>query len=125
MKTDQVSGKTNIPLGTMNRGRQEVRNRETPPAEKKTTSLSENLRKRSEKAHDKMTVHSDGVKEAIEENLNWTQMRFYRHQEDGKTYVDIINKRTGEVVRTIPEPEFIKIATQFKHLSGMTMNING
>ena len=39
--------------------------------------------------------------------------------------IQSIDKETGEVLRTVPEPEFVKIATEFKHLAGMNLNING
>lgn len=40
-------------------------------------------------------------------------------------YVDIIDKTTGKVIRTVPDTEFAEIAAKFKHLGGMSLNISG
>lgn len=72
------------------------------------------------------TTHPlEAVKQMVAEGIEWRLMRFYRHEAEGRYYVDIINKETGEVIRTVPEPEFLKIATQFKHLTGMNLDISG
>jgi uncharacterized FlaG/YvyC family protein len=67
----------------------------------------------------------ESVKKHIAENIQWREMRFYRHEADGQYFVDIIDKATGAVLRTVPEPEFVKLATEFKHLAGLNLDISG
>lgn len=133
MKTDQVQ----------NKGKHSYRSSEPTHPKKEKTEKAEKSKKaeatkkvkKSEETDgvsrtakemkELSTSHVEAVKRVIGENIEWRQMRFYRNQKDGKAYIDIVNKDTGEVIRTVPEPEMQKIATQFKHLSGMTLDING
>lgn len=126
MKTDTVSGKGNLPYGKTEQTREkgegiheEARQRMKEQAQKSAKRMSE-----IENKHANM-YHLDAVKKLIGEDIQWREMRFYRHEAEGQLYVDIIDKETGEVLRTVPEPDFVKIATEFKHLAGMNLNING
>ncbi len=124
MKTDTVSGKGHIPFNKTDQAKERGREPEkvNPQKEQDLDSRKKANAKENKNAH---LFHMDAVKKLIGESIQWTEMRFYRHEQDGQMYVDIIDKKTGEVIRTVPEPEFVKIATQFKHLAGMTLNING
>lgn len=128
MKTDQVQNKQNHSHRTMERVKGEAKHGLKEAEEtkyKKEASESESAARKQREAKMASLNQLDGVKKMIGENIEWRQMRFYRNEKDGKAYIDIVNKETGEVLRTVPEPEMHKIATQFKHLSGMTLDING
>lgn len=124
MKTESVSGKGNFPLNKTEHTKDEVKQQDSvkPSPESSLESGKKASEIENKSAH---LFHLDAVKKLIGENIQWREMRFYRHESDGKMYVDIIDKKTGEVLRTVPEPEFVKIATEFKHLAGMNLSING
>ncbi len=124
MKTDSVSGKGHIPFNKTDQAKEGDQRSEkvNPQKEEDLDSRKKASSNENKNAH---LFHMDAVKKMIGENIQWREMRFYRHEADGQMYVDIIDKKTGEVLRTVPEPEFVKIATQFKHLAGMNLNING
>lgn len=126
MKTDQVQGKSNLPVGNIDRPKSEIKNPENEQTNKEVSRAESSQKSKHDDENRELSAnHLDAVKKLIGESIQWRQMRFYRHEEDGQIYVDIINKETGEVIRTVPEPELAKIATKFKHLAGMTLNING
>lgn len=126
MKTDNVTTKGNLPYGKT----EQAKDKE----EVKQDDARQQIKEKTEKSAKKMSevenknahmYHLDAVKKLIGDNIQWREMRFYRHESEGQMYVDIIDKKTGEVLRTVPEPEFAKIATEFKHLAGMNLNISG
>ncbi|MFH2131706.1 MAG: flagellar protein FlaG [bacterium] len=124
MKTNTVSGKGTIPYNRTEQVREELKEQET--IQQREQKEKKQAKKMSEVENKNAHMyHLDAVKKLIGENIQWREMRFYQHEADGKRYVDIIDKKTGEVIRTVPEPEFVKIATEFKHLAGMNLNING
>ena len=133
MKTDQVQNKGNHSYRSTEPSHQKAEkvaeskklNTSKEAKKSKKAIVSEGVSKRAKELKELNSSHADAVKKVIGENIEWRQMRFYRNQKDGKAYIDIVNKETGEVIRTVPEPEMQKIATQFKHLSGMTLDING
>ena len=124
MKTDTVSGKGNIPFKKTEQTKDEVKQQEAARHQKEVAQKSREKASEVENKNAQM-YHLDSVRKLIGEDIQWRVMRFYRHESDGKLYVDIIDKETGEVLRTVPEPEFVKIATEFKHLAGMNLNISG
>jgi len=124
MKTDQIQNKGNLSYRSTDRPENEAKGAEEAQKKKKS-SEAEAVEKKDRERKEIGDNHLDAVKKMIGENIEWRQMRFYRNEKDGKTYIDIVNRETGEVIRTVPEPEMHKIATQFKHLSGMTLDING
>lgn len=69
--------------------------------------------------------HLDSVKKHIAENIQWREMRFRRHEDQGEFVVDIIDKATGEVIRSIPEKEFQAVNSRLKQYSGYNINISG
>ncbi|MDH5560064.1 MAG: flagellar protein FlaG [Deltaproteobacteria bacterium] len=99
----------------------EIKKEEDENLENKEINRAEEL-KRLEKSHSKPV---EEVKKMIEDSIQWKEMRFYRNEKDGKTYVDIVDKNTGEVIRTIPEPDFLTFAKQIQKRAGVTLNISG
>lgn len=63
--------------------------------------------------------------ELLERAIEWRELRFYHHAKDGTDYVDIIDRVSGEVIKTIPEPDFVKLANSFKQHPGITLDITG
>ena len=110
MKTDTVSGKGNIPFKKTEQTKDEVKQQEAARHQKEVAQKSREKASEVENKNAQM-YHLDSVRKLIGEDIQWREMRFYRHESDGKLYVDIIDKETGEVLRTVPEPEFVKIAT--------------
>lgn len=128
MKTDNVSGQSNLALNKTEQGKEkEEIKQQAAKDELKTRDKEEKKAKKLSEVENKNAhmYHLDAVKKLIGENIQWREMRFYRNEREGQLYVDIVDKKTGEVLRTVPEPEFVKIATEFKHLAGMNLSING
>jgi len=70
---------------------------------------------------------SELVKEAIEaiqgRNLEWRNMRFNRLKRDGNDYVEILDRVSGDVIKTLPQPDYNKLANHFKQHPGLTLDI--
>ena len=45
-----------------------------------------------------------------------SRIGFAVQEETGKIYVEIVDKSTGEVIKTIPPEEFFKIAAKFTRM---------
>lgn len=126
MKTDTVSGQGNLAYGKTEQAKEKEEGKQLESRQQLKEEAQKSAKKLSEVENKNAHMyHMEAVKKLIGENIQWREMRFYRHESEGKLYVDIIDKQSGEVLRTIPEPEFVKIATEFKHLAGMNLNING
>ena len=67
----------------------------------------------------------DDVKRAIGDSMQWRDMRFRHHQEAGMIYVQVVDKDTGEVVRQIPQQEFLDLSSKLKNHSGITLDVSG
>ena len=75
---------------------------------------------------DKTVINNpEAVKEMIGDSIQWREMKFYQRTEGGQLYIDIVDKNTGNVLRTIPDTKFAEIAEKFKQLSGLTIDISG
>ena len=127
MKTNQLPDKSTIVFKTKNTPAQ------NNPVKKQ---IEENLERKAiaaVKAENKRVVedlqdrncHVDSVKKHISENIQWKEMRFRRHEDQGRAYIDIIDKETGEVLKTIPEKEFQNVNSRLKQYSGYNINISG
>jgi uncharacterized FlaG/YvyC family protein len=124
MKTEQTAGKSQAAFVNKEPRKADPKSQETPSA--KTEPVPGYARKPQRiELKEPIQKPLESVKKLIGENIQWREMRFYRHEADGQYYVDIIDKNTGVVLRTVPEPEFVKLATEFKHLAGMNLDISG
>lgn len=122
MKTETVSGSRNIPI--QSRGNEQKEKEAKSVTEEKSDRLVQNKKPHGE--FKKTTVNDPKeVGKYINENIEWREMKFYQREQGGQMYVDIIDKKTGNVIRTVPDNEFSEIAAKFKNLSGMTLNISG
>ena len=109
--------------------------RHPTPQEKKETKATENKEQKQlydiaaqfrnltqiQKKADAESLRA--LHELLERNIEWRELRFYRTQKDGTDYVDIIDRVSGEVIKTIPEPDFVKLANMFKQHPGITLDI--
>ena len=126
MKTQATSLQTSVPVKNADRAEELI--------SKERMQKKENLEKianeveNPDKNREFKGTETDrlaSVKKYIAENIQWKNMRFHRHEENGRIYVDIIDRETGELIKTIPETDFVKVAGQLKHNSGITIDING
>lgn len=67
----------------------------------------------------------EAVKKMIGENIQWRDMKFYQRNEGGDVYIDIVDRSTGNVVRTIPDTKFRDVVESFKQTSGLKIDISG
>jgi len=125
MKTDHISGKGNVRLSNTEKNKKEIK--ETPEVKEKREDQIVAKKKSEKKTQTvkKYGNHLDAVKKMIGDNIQWRELRFHRHEANGKIYVDVINKNSGEVIRTVPETDFVKFSNKYKELSGLNINISG
>ena len=67
----------------------------------------------------------EAVKKLIGDNIQWRDMKFYQRNEGGDVYIDIVDRSTGNVVRTIPDTKFRDVVESFKQTSGLKIDISG
>ena len=118
MKTQATGLQTSNPIAKADRRENAV------PAER----VREEKRTKSEGSRESKESKNDwleAVKEHITEKVQWKRMRFYRHEEEGHIYVDIMDRKTGEVIKTLPESDFVELAGQLRRIPGLTIDING
>jgi len=125
MKAETVTGKSNVPVNKAEQNKEEIKHEEEARKQRKEEALNPGKKPSEVTSQNAHMYHMDAVKKLIGDNIQWREMRFYRREAEGQMYVDIVDKKTGDVLRTVPEPEFTKIATEFKHLAGMNLSING
>ncbi len=126
MKTDNAVNKGNIRYQVNERNENTPRNKKADLLKKDNAFVLDRLAK-EKKDEPKMEVLDQlkNVKRHIQDNIRWRDMRFYRHQENGKMYVDIIDRESGDVLKTIPETEFIKLVAHEEKKLGISINISG
>lgn len=125
MKTDHVAGKGNVRLSSTERNRKEIKEASEVREKKEDPAVSKKEKEKKVKTTQKYGNHLDAVKKMIGDKIQWRELSFYRHEANGKIYVDVINKKSGEVIRTVPEPDFVKFSNKYKELSGLNINISG
>lgn len=67
----------------------------------------------------------EAVQKLIGDNIQWREMKFYQRQEGGQMYIDIVDKASGNVVRTIPDTKLGEVAEKLKQFKGMNISISG
>jgi len=67
----------------------------------------------------------ESVRKEIGESIQWKKMKFHRHEDSGRIYIDIIDRDSGEIIKTIPETEFVKLVNHEKHNPSITINNSG
>lgn len=126
MKTEKVN--RNLSYQSPIKEKQEQANKELIKDKNDQSYIlkkSEQNQKESDKDIKKIT-QLDSVKKHIQENIQWKRMRFQRHEENNRIYIDIIDRKTNEVIKTIPEAEFVRISNQAaKNTPGLTIDISG
>lgn len=65
------------------------------------------------------------MREMLGRNADWRDLKFYHHKKDGHDYVDIIDRVSGDVLKTLPAPDYNKLANHFKMHPGITLDIRG
>jgi len=121
MKTDRVAGARNIIYNKA----QEAQKNDAKATEESTTSRSVSDEKPYGELKKAVINNPEEVSKMIDESIKWREMKFYQREAGGQMYVDIIDKITGKVIRTVPDTEFAEISAKFKHLQGMSLNISG
>lgn len=53
-----------------------------------------------------------------------TSLRFYRREGSQVVFIDIIDRDTGDLIRTYPEPELMDIFSRLRQ-TGLLVNVNG
>ncbi len=123
MKTDQVQSNKVQSYGKKERSGTENKENELKPAnETAKTAGQPSKRIELKKA---VINNPEAVQKMIGDNIQWRDMKFYQREEGGQYYIDIVDKNTGNVLRTIPDTKFADVTSKFKQLKGLSINING
>lgn len=127
MKTNQLPGKGTIVFKKNDTPAQEnhYRKQLEENREQKAIAAIKAENKRVISEFQERNCHVDAVKKQIAESIQWREMRFYRHENQGQVFIDIIDKETGEVLRTIPEKDFQEMNSRLKQYSGYNIDISG
>jgi uncharacterized FlaG/YvyC family protein len=123
MKTDQVQKNKFVTYEMKEKPVVENKEKEVKPSED-TGKIQKQPSKRIE-LKDAVINNPEAVKKMIGENIEWRDMKFYQREVGGQYYVDIVDRNTGNVVRTIPDTKFAEVTEKFKQLKGLRINING
>jgi len=67
----------------------------------------------------------EAIRKLLDEAIEWRDLRYYRNEHDGIMYVDVVNRETGEVIRTIPEPDIQRELSKGHYGPGTHINIDG
>ena len=123
MKTNQINTSKAVSYAPKERSVNEEKENETKSANE-TSKIAKQPSKRIE-LKEAAINNPEAVQKLIGENIQWRDMKFYQREEGGQYYIDIVDKATGNVLRTIPDTKFAEITEKFKQLKGLRINING
>ena len=65
------------------------------------------------------------MSEAFGASIDWREIKFVRFDDGGVIYVNIIEKATGKVIRTVKQATLEAMSEAFKMVPGSTLNISG
>ena len=128
MKTDKVNPAQNYQHLIKEKHEQEQANKEMIKGKNDQSYVLEKSEydKKEAKENIQKITQLESVKKHIQENIQWKRMKFRRHEENNRIYIDIIDRESNEVIKTIPETEFIKLSHQAaKNNPGLNINISG
>ena len=74
---------------------------------------------------DKLNQAVDKINRHIENSNIRKGVRFAVHEESNRFYATVIDKKTGEVIKTYPSESVLKIAGNLKIMSGYLINHQG
>lgn len=60
-----------------------------------------------------------------DQTMAMKNLHFYTHEESGKIIVDVIDRDSGEVLKSIPEPEIVDMMAQLKESTGVLLDVQG
>lgn len=83
------------------------------------------LEKQEENKKLRQKLLEDLVGKEIAARIVWKDLRFYRVQGEDQMFVDVIDRTTGEVLKTIPEPQMMDRVQKLKQSTGVIVNIHG
>ena len=67
----------------------------------------------------------EAIRKMLDAAIEWRDLRYYRNEHDGIMYVDVVDRETGEVIRTIPEPDIQRELSKGHYAAGTHINIDG
>lgn len=81
------------------------------------------LRREKEEEIVKKLLHTHEQEE--ESEIVWKDLKFYKQKEVDKTYIHVINRETGEILKKVPEQEFIEATKNLSVRYGVLVDIHG
>lgn len=123
MKPDTINPNRSVTYGakeqTQSDKTKEVKNTDTRP-----NKLSKEPSKRIE-LDEAVINNPEAVKKLAADSIQWREMKFYQRKEGGQVYIDVIDKATGNVIRTIPDNKMGEVSEKLKQYGAGKINING
>jgi uncharacterized FlaG/YvyC family protein len=125
MKTENIPVNKTVSYDFKDRGQTEPKEDSDRRVEKsKEGRIAAHPTKRIELEKSEIN-NPEAVQKLIGENIQWREMKFYQRHEGGQYYIDVVDKATGNVIRTIPDTKFGEVVEKYRQLSGLKINING
>lgn len=124
MKSDGVTNSRSLSYSLKERNLQDSGVKDTKTPNESNRVKSEEPAKRVE-LEEAAINNPEKVKEYIGENIQWRKLRFYQRQEGGQVYVDVVDRDTGEVLRTIPDSKMAEVSEKLQKYGAKKIDISG
>jgi len=93
-------------------------------SEKKEVCSTETIKPKEEK-REIGEYQVEAIRKMLDQAVEWRDLRYYRNEHDGIMYIDVVDRETGEVIRTIPEPDIQRELSKGFYAAGTHINIDG
>ncbi len=125
MKTDQVAGNKTLSYGARENTRNEPKNVKRELVDETKSSNPVKNKKERIKLEEAVINNPEQVNKMIKDNIQWREMKFYQRHEGEQVYIDVVDKETGELLRTIPDTKFADFAKNLKNATSKSIHISG
>ena len=93
------------------------------PSQQAAVRPSEDMRQTQAELADRAQEASDQLNEVM--NTFQKGLRFQVHDGTERTYVEVVNRRTDEVMRTIPPEKLLDVMARLHEVLGMILDTRG
>lgn len=125
MKTETIPRHRNQPYNLKEKPHPDAKEPQTKATEKPAASKPEMEPSKRIELEKSLINNTEAIQKLIGDSIEWRDLKFYQKQEGGQYYIDIVDRVTGNVIRTIPDTKFSEFAEKYKQLSGLKINISG
>jgi uncharacterized FlaG/YvyC family protein len=125
MKTETIPGNRNQAYGLREKPQPDSKESQTKGVEKTSENRLDKQPSKRIELEKSLINNTEAIQKMIGESIEWRDLRFYQRQEGGQYYIDVVDRATGNVIRTVPDTKFGEFFEKYKQLSGLKINISG